>query len=378
MAVAKSVYLIADINSSPTPIETYNINPDGTITFQATANVPALAGGAVGIALDSVSETLFITYEVSNVIQLVDARTFEVLSQATAPGASNLAGIAYDEEFELVYTIDRNTPTLYVYEWDALNTTLALAAGFPIDLPEAVALYGIALDEINDILYVADPFASTPANRGPAGGLVHYYDTATFSKQGDFMPAHQPVGIAVDPLRGFVYTGSIFGSDLLTKYDVNTDTEVTQSVSDTGDGVVGLAVDAATGLVFASRGTSSATDDLTVWNTSSEPFVLLDETDARGDVTGVVIPFGEVSFNPLNLSKDDGLDEAAGDCIVMSGNVTYDVCFDNANGFDATNVMIADEFPADAIFVSATDGGTEVSTGRVEWAITTLAAGSAE
>ena len=131
-----------------------------------------------------------------------------------------------DQDLQLVYTVDRNTPTLYVYDWDAANTTLALVAGFPINLTDAISLYGIALDEINDLLYVADSgFTSID-------GAVRYYDTATWTKQGEFAPAMQPVGIAVDPIRGFVYTGGFFfGSDLLSQYDLNAATEVTQSVS---------------------------------------------------------------------------------------------------------------------------------------------------
>ena len=80
---AKSMYVIANINMNPTPLQTYDIQLAPTyLVFQATANVPALAGGAVGLALDDASAKLFVTYEVSNIIQLVDATTFAVLTQA--------------------------------------------------------------------------------------------------------------------------------------------------------------------------------------------------------------------------------------------------------------------------------------------------------
>jgi uncharacterized repeat protein (TIGR01451 family) len=372
---AKSVYVIANINASPTPIETYNINPDGTITFQERAGVPALAGGAVGIAIDTDAEILFITYEVSNVVQLVDARTFEVLGQATAPGAVNLAGIAVDQEQSLVYTVDRNSPTLYVYEWDPDTVTLALVAGFPINLPDAISLYGIALDETNDLLYVSDA-AFTPSN-----SAVRFYDTATWTKQGEFTVSHQPTGIAVDPVRGFVYTGgAFFGSNLLSKYDLNTATETTQSVAaGSFDGVQGVAVDFATGLVYATRGFDSAGDDLTVWDTSTTPFTLVDETARLGDVTGVAVPADEVSFNPLNLSKDDGLDEELGECAGSGLDLTYDICFDNElNENDVNNVTLSDVLPAETNFVSASDGGTVGETGTVEWSLGTIAAGTTQ
>ena len=97
LALAKSLYAIGGINASPTPIRAYNINPDGTLTFQAEYGVSCYGGGAVGLAVDTASETLFVTYEVSNVIPLVDAKTMTGFGSTTAPGASNLAGIVMDE-----------------------------------------------------------------------------------------------------------------------------------------------------------------------------------------------------------------------------------------------------------------------------------------
>ena len=113
-AGAKSVYVIANINTSPTPINAYNINPDGTLTYQATQTVPYHGWGGVGIAVyEDPNEppvypsTLFVTYEQSNRIQLVDATTFADLGYTSAPGASNLAGIVFDYGKNLVYTVDR-------------------------------------------------------------------------------------------------------------------------------------------------------------------------------------------------------------------------------------------------------------------------------
>jgi hypothetical protein len=51
---AKSLYVIADINASPTPIRTYDIQGAPThVVFQAAQGVPAFAGGAVGLAIDT-------------------------------------------------------------------------------------------------------------------------------------------------------------------------------------------------------------------------------------------------------------------------------------------------------------------------------------
>ena len=61
-AGAKSLYTIASISPDPSPVEAYDIQPDGSLIFQAQYGVPAFEGGAVGMAIDSDSETLFITF----------------------------------------------------------------------------------------------------------------------------------------------------------------------------------------------------------------------------------------------------------------------------------------------------------------------------
>ena len=92
----KSLYVIADINQDPTPIEAYDIQAaPNYLVYQASHDVPSYVGGAVGLAIDSASATLFVTYEgfpsgnPCNTIQLVDAITFADLGTATAPGAEN-------------------------------------------------------------------------------------------------------------------------------------------------------------------------------------------------------------------------------------------------------------------------------------------------
>jgi len=124
------MYIIDDINKNPTPISTYDVQSSPThLVFQATANVPALAGGAVGLGLDDDSGKLFVTYEGSNTIQLVDATTFAVLTTTSAPSATNLAGILVDHNANKIYTVDRETNHLYVYTWVSATNTLTLDDG---------------------------------------------------------------------------------------------------------------------------------------------------------------------------------------------------------------------------------------------------------
>ncbi len=356
-ASAKSLYVIADIDPDPTPIRAYDIQ--GTnLVYQATHFVPALGWGAVGLAIDSDSETLFVTYESSNTIHLVDAKTFADLGDAIAPGALNLAGIVVDQDNGLVYTVDRDTDNLYVYNWDAGTHTLTLQS--TLDLPNAVGLYGIALDEGNDLLYVADG----------AGGMVRYYDTSTWAEQGSFAPTDAPNGIAIDASAQTVYTvsGFLTGSFLLCKYELATGTETT---TDMGHGGMDVAVDPATGFVYVSGG--YAGDDVSVWDPStlSQTYT----TGEIGDPTGLCVPGKDISYNQLNLGKDDGL--ATGECVYAGANINYEICYDNTNAYDVHNVVITDTLPAETTFVSASDGGTYASaTHTVTWNIGTLTAGA--
>lgn len=88
---AKSLYVIASWDSNPNPINAYDIQ-GGTLVYQSTGYVPSHGAGAMGLALDTDSKRLFVTYEASNIIEMIDAETFVVLGSQTAVGASNLAG----------------------------------------------------------------------------------------------------------------------------------------------------------------------------------------------------------------------------------------------------------------------------------------------
>ena len=87
---AKSLYLIGDVNTPTTGIHAYNLLP-GTpyIQWQTFTSIPNYALGAVGLSIDTDSATLFVTYETSNLIQLLDATTMQPLGSTTAPGASD-------------------------------------------------------------------------------------------------------------------------------------------------------------------------------------------------------------------------------------------------------------------------------------------------
>ena len=365
-ASAKSLYVIDNINANPTPISAYDI-VGNQIVYQTTNTVPAFAGGAVGLGVDTDSAYLFVTYEVSNQISIVNATTMTVpaSSPVTAPGASNLAGVVIDQDAQKLYTMDRNTNTLYVYSWDPTGPTLTLDG--TQSLAGVSMAHGIALDETNDLLYVGDRTTQ-----------VKIFNTGTWTPAGSFTVSQAVMGIAVDVANGYVYTGNAYGPygsiGILSQYNLGTSTEATVNVGTltgySGDNAVGVAVDSSTGLVYVTTGNqaSGGSDKLLVLNSA------LSVTDTTGDIgnpTGVVVPGRDISFNPLSFDKDDGLTTTT-----AGSQITYTLSYTNNNQVPVTGVTITDTVPAGVNFMSATGGGVE-SAGVVTWNIGTLNAGEA-
>ncbi len=362
-ATAKSLYVIDAINSSPTPISAYNINTDATLTHQSTSTVPYYAGGAVGLSAfievdafgDPTGEgTLFVTYEFSNLIQLIDAKTMTPIVPAiTVSGASNMAGIVYDSKNDLLYAVDRYTNNLYVYTYDFSTTTLTLLGSY--NLTGAYA-FGIALDEENGLLYVANYSQN-----------ITIYDISDWSQSGSITVAHTAISVAVDVKNGFVFSGGGWaGNYYLDKYNLadNTTSSVYMAYY---TGVMGLGVDQDTGYVYCTTGYYG--DDLRVYHSD---LTLVQNVGTIGNSpTGLVIPAGDVGFNPLNLSKTDNVDS-----VTTGENLTYTICFDNVdNTSGVEGVVITDDIPAGTSFVSAT-GPFSFDGTTVEWNVGPLVAGS--
>ncbi len=367
IAEAKSLYVVASHDGT---FSAYNINADGSVTWQA--NVSTNRWGPAGLAVHSESEIVFATYEGWGWVQLVDADTMLGVDWVQAPGATDLAGIDVDDINDVVYAADRWTDNLYAYDWDALTLTLTLKAGYPIDLPNCTqggyyrsGTMGIALDEIKGLLYVAC------VNYPPYSGTVRVYDVNTWTETMFFTPAIPPVGIAVDRIRGLVYSTAPAGGcawapnsyTLLSRYDLATATE---TVVDMGHGGMGLAVDELTGYVYVTGGCDG--DDLSVWDNN---LWMMQTTGPIGSPAGLTT--GNVSYNPLNLTKDDGLGDDG--CAVPGWAIAYRICYDNEdNPFDVTGVTLADDLPAEVAWV---DGGSyDPVFHRASWALGDLAAGA--
>lgn len=386
MVFAKSLYVNKDLNAN-SPISAYDIQAAPTyLVWQQTSN-PTRYGGA-GLAIDTDSETLFVTFEGSGTLDIVNAKTLALLGQVIAPNATNLSGIVVDQENQKVYAVDRTTDHLYVYSWNATTKTLTndiTTAPYYITLSGIYApgshgngAHGIALDETKELLYVAD-----------VTNIVKIFNTSDWSPAGNVTVTSQKVmGIALDSKNGFLYSGNAYppyGSlGYLVKTDMNT-SPVTETFVDirslsggiSTDCVVGLAVDPLTSMIYITSGNqgSGGSDRIMVFDSDLN---FLHATADIGNPTGIVVPGKEISYNPLSLSKDDWV--AEGECVPTSEDITYDICYDNiVNSYDVNNVIIVDDLPNQATFSSATGGGVyDSSTHSVTWDIGTLPAGTTQ
>jgi len=374
-AVGKSLYVIADIQANSKdntqPVQAYDIGVDGTLTFQAQHSIPYSTLGAVGMAIDSDSGYLFITYERSGDIQLVNAATMADAGTTTAPDATDLAGIVYDHKKKLLYTIDRGESVLYVYDWDSKTATLTHVEGSPFELTRASG-YGIALDEVNGLLYVAN-----------ANNFVTVYNTSDWKLANVITLSRIAISIAVDVRNGFVYTGAGFAGNMhLTQYHLPTGIKREVQVEPDA-GVMGLGVDPDTGLVYMSTGTNNAPggDNLLVYDTALKRIELVPQI---GNPTGLAIPGKSIGYNPLNLKKTivrgangstDGVQQVG-----PGDTITYGIHFNNDKDFTATEVSILDTLPGDVTFISADNAGAtglySSKTHTYEWSFASVPPGT--
>ncbi|MBN1508296.1 MAG: hypothetical protein JW955_15720, partial [Sedimentisphaerales bacterium] len=348
---AKSLYVIAEVLKlgGSTPVRAYNIGSGGILTYQTEYGIRSRGGGTIGLAIDSLSQSLFVTYEASDEIQVLNAVTMQESLVAVAPGAVDLAGIVYDHDKQLLYGVDRQEPNLYVYRWEPDTGQLNSVPGSPFKLSGMTA-YGIALDEIDDQLYV-----------GNASRDVTVYNTADWSLARTITLRRSAISVAVDPKRHYLYTGAGFIDIFyLTQYNLATGEEA-EVLVDREAGVMGLGVDPATGLVYVTTGRNNRTggDDLLVYDTH---LALIQTVEDIGNPTGLAIPGKETSYNPLHLVKTveqaSGLpNPAAVPEVPIGGEFTYDICFDH-DGYALTDITIFDSLPPEVTFVTADGDGT--------------------
>jgi uncharacterized repeat protein (TIGR01451 family) len=367
---AKSLYVIT--KHLENKLSAYYIQGDH-IYYQVTIDVTKGSGsGAVGLALDNDSSTLFITYEGTNIIVMVNAKTMiSEENPVTVPGvsASGLSGIAFDHSKQKLYVLNRRDNKLYVYLWNSLTKTLTLEGGtykilYNIGTYPNGA-YGIALDESNGFLYVSD-----------STNTVRYYNTTTWEYKGSISivvgsTPRQVVGIAIDSTRRYMYTGSFTGVSGDHKFLVRTDiSDINSPVfteHDVGAYVIGVTTDQDTGLIYV----TTKNEDIEVYNTATFPS---DPCYTEGNdiyqPAGIVVR-GDVSYKPP-LFYLEKVDVNEPNSVIPGDFITYRITYGpNSHSYD--NVVLTDFLPPETDYVSSSpDGNYNNALRTIAWNIGNL------
>jgi hypothetical protein len=306
IATAKSLYLASDHHTSQ--FDAWTINPNGTVDKQATYGL-VYSTDPAGITIDEDSGVMFITSEFSGGVEMVDPVTLTYIGVSSGP--SDLAGIDVDDVDDIIYAVRRYTNELYIFLWDENTKTMTQDA--VVYLPNCSGAFGLSLDEFSDVLWVADS----------ASGVVRAYNVNVSSWSNiseitalTFQPSHVPIDVAVDRIRGIVYTVSMSyaawtpwgaGSNLLSKYDISTGKETT---TDLGCQGVGMTVDEVTGYVYVTVSPYCTCSlwwgcqgQIQVWDTSTTPWTQVDVDITSGSPAGIAT--ANISYNPLKLAKND-------------------------------------------------------------------------
>jgi len=273
-----------------------------------------------------------------------------------APGADDLAGVAMDTNNSKLYAVDRYTNHLYSWTWDPETKSLTPDFDDPyyiiledLEQGEPFGAYGIALDEENNRLYVADNTRK-----------IKYYNTSTWSKIGEIPPIADAccivISIAIDVPNQLLYYGSMgdYGGDEDYLYQYNIITEANDFV-DVGCSVAGIAVDQQTSLVYITTYGDGGDyiepfpkDRLMVYNSSLQRLWFSGDI---GNPAGVAVSANVGYKEPVfSIVKDNN--DPNNDCVEPSDYLTFDIIWD-ANNHSDTNVHLIDYLPADVDYYSS-------------------------
>jgi len=370
-AQATSAYVVN--NHTTEAFQAWNINPDGTVTYQFQKTLSTTSDPAgIGIYDEPGNEYMYISGEFTagGGLEVWDPVTHTHVGHSATGG--QIGGVDVDTAAKIVYGVGRQTNQLH--SWSLNSATGNLTYLGPQTLGGTSRAFSIALDEARDTLWVADYNTNT----------VRSYSTSDFTTPtSSFTPAggHTPIDIAVDTVRNVVYTTAGWvGDDTISAYDVGAGTEKQFDLGNVRPNLYGLgiAVDETTGYAYMTTGAGqgSGLHEILVIDPSKDPLSApsnwviqeIDTNPAGADVIGS--PGGlaignEVSYNPLNFQKT-----ISGPGLALIGT-PFEFAISLQPGTVAYhNALLIDTLPPEMNFVSATGGGVyDAGTHTVTWTL---------
>ena len=352
----KSVFIISDFEGYHA--QAYSIEGD-QVNFQADVDISSYTWGlgAIGNAVWPEKELMFVTFEGFGMIVWGSTKNLDKVGEFYT-GIDSPAGIVIDKEQGLIYVMNRHSHDLYIYSFDETgNTLFEEGAWYLNSSPNSyIDGMGLALDESRKLLYVT----SDGSNR------VHIYDTDDLIGGGgsvdpnsyvDIVVGENPreaVGIAVDPVRRYMYTAGFAGNWWWHNYLVRTQLDPpytsTEVLIDNGYGgtqAVGIDVDKDTGYVYA----TTQIPDFRVYDSN----LVFKDTEANNILgpAGVSVGGWYKATSCFNLVKDNN--DPNDNCVdpIVHINLNFDILWD-VNGCPDTNMTIIDRLPVELDYNSLT------------------------
>ncbi len=338
----------------------------------------------VGNAVWPEKKLMFVTYESSSVIAWASTSTMKKIGEINI-GVSVFggAGIACDTVNELIYIANRNSDDLYVYSYDEHNNTLVFDNHYDLAIPSGnLDAWGISLDEINGLLYV-----STNTN------TVHVYDTNSWDHDHSIDVTVDgndrfTLGIAVDPVNEYLYTGHYSIHNYLVRTDINhpdpnspytsTEVKITREGYPSKE-VIGIDVDEETGYVYV----TTYHHDFRVYDSD----LVLHDTERNPNISGPggVAVGSRYKYSYFDIVKDANgarcaeplISDAAVQIFGADYNWLYYKISWDANGYADSNVFVVDHLPREVDYNDCSDGGRyDANAHTVTWDLNSI--GSSE
>jgi hypothetical protein len=322
IAYPSSVYVITDHRDSD--ISAYKITGD-QINYQIQMDPPLHFGfGAVGLALDPCSSTLFTSYDDAYKIGIINAKILETIKSIDIP--VDFAGLVFDTKNQRLLSAQRENNKLYVYLWNPNTKTLTLEEGTPKTLTNLAHpfAHGITIDEVDRILYVTD-----------TTNAVKYYDAddPNFGYLGSInitVSGNDRPAVGIDFYRDqqgnkFLYTGA-WSHSVTHNYLVRTDiSDANNPVSVErliGASATGISVCQYTGYVYV----TTSNNHIEVYNNAIFPSDPCDTETSDIDGPADIIVSGDVLYKPPAFYFEK-VDVNEPNCVLPGDYITYRITY---------------------------------------------------
>lgn len=241
---------------------------DDKLEFVNQVTFPTHGFGAIDIAVDYKSLTLFICFESKgnggNIVELYNAKTLKRIKDIALDGPHDYTGLEYDPEKRILYGTDRDSNRVYAFYWNAGDMTLTPHEDNPIYLDNIDYACDLTLN--GTTMYVSEFFYASGFG-GTAWPKVQAYDVA-----GDW--EHIDTIDMTEPTISIAYNygnDTIFGttSSEIVKRTLDPNSVVAKDIG--GAMPIGIETDSATGLVYITtyrRGGSIEVWDSSDWTTT--------------------------------------------------------------------------------------------------------------